>query len=247
MTRIGLILKASIIVLVLLALKFLVVDYFGLDVISINPVITAIIAGVIFTIAILFTGTLSDYKESEKIPGELASSIKSLYKDSQIIQISDKEIIANMQMHIKDLVSVLNTNFKNANFWKSSNVNDLVDVIDRDIQIFVANNVAPAIIIKLRNELTNIDKISARIDTIIETSFMPAAYTIAQIAVIMAISVLLFVGLEPYLEGITLFGGVSFLLVSLLILIRDMDNPFSGNVRVDLKIMFKLEKYLMSR
>lgn len=247
MTRIGLILKASIIVLVLLALKFLVIDYFSLDVISINPVITAIIAGVIFTIAILFTGTLSDYKESEKIPGDLASSIKSLYKDSQIIQISDKEIITNMQMHIKDLVSILNTNFKNANYWKSSNVNDIIDVIDGDIQIFVTNNVAPAIIIKLRNELTNIDKISTRIDTIIETSFMPTAYTIAQIAVIMAISVLLFVGLEPYFEGIALFGGVSFLLVSLLILIRDMDNPFSGNVRVDLKIMFKLEKYLMNK
>jgi hypothetical protein len=71
MTRLGLVLKSGIIVSVLLVLKFLVVDYFELDVISINPVITAIIAGVIFTIAILFTGTLSDYKESEKIQGNL--------------------------------------------------------------------------------------------------------------------------------------------------------------------------------
>lgn len=67
MTRLRLVLKSGIIVTVLLILKFLIVDYFELDVISINPVVTAIIAGVIFTIAILFTGTLSDYKESEKI------------------------------------------------------------------------------------------------------------------------------------------------------------------------------------
>jgi hypothetical protein len=244
MTRLRLVLKSGIIVIVLLVLKFLVVDYFELDVISINPVVTAIIAGVIFTIAILFTGTLSDYKESEKIPGELAASIKSFYKDSNIIKVTDEKIIQNIQNHIKELVNVLNANFKNGDFWKSSNVNEAIDIIDKDIKILAEENVPTAIIIKLRNELTNIDKISNRIDTIIETSFMPAAYTIAQIAVIMAIAVLLFVELDPYYEGILLFGGVSFLLISLILLIRDMDNPFGGNVRVDLRIMSKLEKYL---
>ena len=247
MTRLGLLLKSGIIVSVLVVLKFLVVDYFELDVISINPVITAIIAGVIFTIAILFTGTLSDYKESEKIPGELAASIKSFYKDSKIIKVNDIEIIHNIQNHIKELVNVLNANFKNNNFWKSSNVNEAIDIIDKDIKILVEENVHISMIIKLRNELTNIEKISSRINTIIETSFMPAAYTIAQIAVIMAIMVLLFVELDPYYEGILLFGGVSFLLISLILLIRDMDNPFGGNVRVDLRVMTKLEKYLADK
>jgi len=77
MKKYMLVLKALGIVAILLVVK-LIVDRFNLDVIAVSPVITGIVAGVIFTIAIIFTGVLSDYKESEKIPGDLASSIKSL-------------------------------------------------------------------------------------------------------------------------------------------------------------------------
>ena len=64
---------------------------------------------------------------------------------------------------------------------------------------------------------------------------------------ILWIEIFTFVELDPYYEGILLFGGVSFLLISLILLIRDMDNPFGGNVRVDLRVMTKLEKYLADK
>ena len=75
MKRFNLIMKAGAVVVLLVAIKVLVVDNLGLDVIGSSPVITAIVAGVIFTIAIIFSGVLTDYKESEKIPGELAAAI----------------------------------------------------------------------------------------------------------------------------------------------------------------------------
>ncbi len=83
MKKYVLVLKALGIVAVLTAVK-LVVDHFGMDVVATSPVITAIVAGVIFTIAIIFSGLLTDYKESEKIPVELAASIKSLYRDTGV-------------------------------------------------------------------------------------------------------------------------------------------------------------------
>jgi hypothetical protein len=52
---------------------------------------------------------------------------------------------------------------------------------------------------------------------------------------------------DLYYEGIALFGGVAFLLISLLLLIKDMDNPFEGDARVDLRILHKLEKYLETK
>jgi len=113
-----LLLKATIILVALIILK-LGIDYLNLDVVSAGPIITAFVAGVIFTIAIIFTGTLTDYKESEKIPGELAASIKALYKDSKVIEsVSNNEkIIANTQSHIQELLSVIISNFKR-NIWK---------------------------------------------------------------------------------------------------------------------------------
>jgi hypothetical protein len=66
--------KTVAIVMALLIVK-LAVDYYKIDVIIPSPVITALVAGVIFTMADIFTGVLADYKESEKIPGELAATI----------------------------------------------------------------------------------------------------------------------------------------------------------------------------
>ena len=243
MTPWGLIVKSVIIVGVLLFAKIVVVDFFELDVISVNPVVTAIVAGVIFTIAIIFTGTLSDYKESEKIPGDLAASLKSFYKDSLIINNENN----GMQKHVKILVSIINSNFVDKDSWKTNDINKSIDSIEEDVRILMEKGLPPQWAIKLRNDLSNIERISNRIETIIETSFMPAAYTIAQIAIGLAIGTLLFVGLDPYYEGIALFGGVSFLLISLLLLIKDMDNPFTGDARVDLKILYKLEEYLKAK
>jgi hypothetical protein len=98
-----LLLKATIILVALIILKLGIV-YLNLDVVSAGPIITAFVAGVIFTIAIIFTGTLTDYKESEKIPGELAASIKALYKDSKVIEsVSNNEkLTANTQSHIHE-------------------------------------------------------------------------------------------------------------------------------------------------
>lgn len=239
----SLILKSSIIVGILLFAKIVIIDFFDLDVISVNPVVTAIVGGVIFTIAIIFTGTLSDYKESEKIPGELAANLKSLYKDSLIINNESN----GMQKHVRMLVSIINSNFSDKNYWKSGDINKAIDAIDEDIRSLMEKGLPPQWAVKLRNDLSNIERMSNRIEAIIETSFMPAAYTIAQIAIGLAIGTLLFVGLDPYYEGIALFGGVSFLLISLLLLIKDMDNPFEGDARVDLRILHKLEKYLETK
>ena len=45
----------------------------NLEFIQIDSLISALISGVIFTMAILLTGVMADFKESEKIPGELAA------------------------------------------------------------------------------------------------------------------------------------------------------------------------------
>ena len=73
MTKWGLIFKAFGITITLLIVR-LVFDYLKFDILSVTNLITAFIGGAIFTIAIIFAGTLTDYKESEKIPAEIVSA-----------------------------------------------------------------------------------------------------------------------------------------------------------------------------
>ena len=95
MKRFGIIIKAAAIVFIFILVKF-AVHAGGGEFIVANPVLTALVAGVIFTIAIIFSGVLSDYKESEKIPGELAASLRSLYNDVNLIQIRDEKKIDDL-------------------------------------------------------------------------------------------------------------------------------------------------------
>jgi hypothetical protein len=109
-------------------------------------------------------------------------------------------------------------------------------------------NVPPQYTVKLKNEIGTIDKLSHRIKTITETSFIPAAYAIAELATAGVIILLFFVRLDPLYEGIVLFTVLCMLMTALLLLIRDMDNPFEVGVAsyadVDLFLLWDLEKEL---
>jgi hypothetical protein len=92
----GLIIKAAGITGVLLVVR-LVFDYLNLDVLSVTSLITAFIGAAIFTIAIILAGTLTDYKESEKIPGDIATSIRTFYSDIDPIRVPDQMLIRRMK------------------------------------------------------------------------------------------------------------------------------------------------------
>ena len=84
------VIKAMAMAAVLAGLK-LGLHALNLEFIRIDSLVSALISGVIFTIAILLTGVMTDYKESEKIPGELAASIKSLHKDFELLEFTAKK------------------------------------------------------------------------------------------------------------------------------------------------------------
>jgi len=241
----GLTIEALVIVFILLVLKALIF-YYGLEVATASPLIPALVGGVIFTIAIIFTGTLADYKESEKIPGELAASIKALYNDSKVLPIDD-DTTSSMRIHIIELLHAINSNFRKNN-WDLHEINSTMNAINNDIRLLSVKGMAPPLIVKLRVELINIDKISNRIKTIAETSFIPAAYGIAELAVGAVLIMLLFLKIEPVYEGLALIGATSSLLIGLILLIKDMDNPYEVGKKtyadVDLSLLWDLEEYL---
>jgi hypothetical protein len=246
MTKWGLIFKAFGITLSLLMVR-LVFDYLNFDILAVTNLITAFIGGAIFTIAIIFAGTLTDYKESEKIPSEIATSIRSFYTDLDLVRVSDKTIVQRMKENTASLLRSINANFRN-NTWSMEEMDSAVDTLNADISRLVDLNVPPNFIIKLKTEVTNIDRISHRVKTIAETSFIPAAYAISELAAAGVIILLFFVKLDPFYEGLVLFTVLCMLLTALLLLIRDMDNPFEVGKKtyadIDLFLLWDLEKKL---
>jgi hypothetical protein len=118
--------------------------------------------------------------------------------------------------------------------------------ISERIYELAETNIAAPLLVKLRTELINIERLSNRIAVIKHTSFIPAAYTIAELAAAGVIGILFFVKIDPWYEGLVLFAVLSALLISLILLIKDMDDPFEVGKKsyadVDLSIVFDLEK-----
>jgi hypothetical protein len=246
----GLIAIALGISLLLLVVR-IIVDTLQLDVISVNTIIGSFVGAAIFTIAIILAGTITDFKESEKIPGELASAIKNLYHDSRLIQLEDMHPITELQAHIRGLLKVINDNFRN-NVWNlRAEITPAMDAVNDDIAGLAERNVPPQFLVKLRTELSAVDRLSNRVEIIMETSFIPAAFAIAELATAGVIFVLMFVKLDPYYEGLVVFTVITALLIALLFLIRDMDNPFEvgkeSYADVDMRLLWQLEEYFRQR
>ncbi len=241
----GIMIRAMVIMILLLIPRS-IIDILGYDTVPINPVVGAFITGAIFTLAIIFTGTFTDFKESEKVGGDLAASLKALYNDSRVLPVTDEAPVRVFRQHVRELHRTINRCFR-TNGWNLPDINREMDRVNADIRILAYANVAPPLIAKLRNELGTIDRMTNRIEVIIRTDFIPAAYALAEIATASVIFLLLFVKIDPFLEATVVFAVIASMLIGLLFLIRDMDNPFEFGENtfadVDIETLAYLEIY----
>ena len=85
-----LLIRVSAIVIAVLCAK-LVIHFLGWEVISINPLFSGIVAANIFLMGFLLNGVLSDFKESERLPGELSACLENLAQEVSGIRFAKPE------------------------------------------------------------------------------------------------------------------------------------------------------------
>ena len=89
-SRTLLLLRASAVVAAVLAAKALA-HAMGWEVLTVNPLFSGIVAANIFLMGFLISGVLADYKESERLPGELATSLENLAQEVRGIHCAKPE------------------------------------------------------------------------------------------------------------------------------------------------------------
>ena len=91
-----------------IGLTKLAVHGLGLEVISLNPLFSALVASTVFLLGFLLNGVLTDFKESEKIPGELATALESLGLEIQAISVYHPEVrLGRAQVAVAELGEAL--------------------------------------------------------------------------------------------------------------------------------------------
>ncbi len=222
-THYRLLLRVSTLVAVVLALK-LVVHFLGWEVISINPLFSGIVAANIFLMGFLLSGVLSDYKESERLPGELSACLENLSQEVSAIKIVKPEadvgacLVALARLS-RELLEWFHKRQRTAVLLE--HVNDLTP------QLALMERWSQATLVaRLKQEQGNLRRTIIRIHTIRETSFVSAGYLLADITTVLLCVGLVLAKIEPFYESLFFVIVISYLMVFLLMLIRDLDNPF---------------------
>ena len=100
---------------------------------------------------------------------------------------------------------------------------------------------------KLRDNLTNIDRLSHRLDYIAYTSGISGAYIICDLSLAAVLIIFIFAKNEWGFGGLLLFALIAFVLTAIVQLIHDIDNPFEYGKNtvadVDTSVLFKLENF----
>lgn len=219
----ALILNTIVSVVVVVVLK-LISHWAGYEVISLNPLFSGIVAANVFLLGFLLSGVLADYKESERLPGELAASLETMADEAATVY-EFKQAEAARQL--LDSLLALSQSIQNW-FHKQAPTRQLMAALGSLNHCFFGlEGVTQAnFIARLKQEQSNVRRMLIRIHTIRETSFIPSGYLIADITTILLLIGLVLSKIEPFYESLFFVGVITFLLRFLGLLIKDLDNPF---------------------
>lgn len=215
------------VVAVVIALK-IVAHLLGLEVLSLNPLLAGIVGADIFLMGFLLSGVMGDFKESEKLPGEVAGSLEVMYDEAERIarragEGGPKTAAESLVADVRELAASVRDWFykrqKTATLMSMlSAIGPRLDAVESPAQ---AGSTA-----RIRQEQHGLRRTIIRIHSIRETSFISCGYLIAWITTALLSLALILSKMDPFYESLFIVGVIVFLLAFLLLLIADLDNPF---------------------
>jgi len=224
----------------------LIVHSQGLEFLALSPLFTALVSANIFLIGFLISGVLVDFKESEKIPNEIASSLETISDECYIIHKTKQATEA------KECLKPINQLSDKIIMWfckkeRTTNLLDRISGLNDHFASFEPLTQAN-FIARLKQEQSMIRKLIQRAHTIRETSFNAAGYTIAEFITFVLTAGLVFAKIEPYYESVFFVAFVPFIMIYMIFLIRHLDDPFdyqdSAQGEISLKPLLDIKSHL---
>jgi|APCry1669188879_1035177.scaffolds.fasta_scaffold03140_6 hypothetical protein len=220
------ILTRSALLACLVGLAKIFVHYIAIEPIKPNTLFTSLIASTVFLLGFLLSGVLSDYKESERIPGELSTSLETLALDINAIPTLNPNAEINPCLNSITILSKLLIDWLLERVPTSQLICGFHKCHQEVAKASIYLNGCGTLQARPQAEMAALLKSINRIETIRETCFIPLVYWLAYASAIVLTTGLLFVGGTNLIESIFSSAAVTFLIFFLLFLISDLDNPF---------------------
>ncbi len=208
------------------------------------PILTALLGAVVFTLAIVLAGVLADFKEAERGLGEIVSQVRRLHWDFAMTG-ADAALLRDLRAQLIQFIGMVRENAMHGFRWRLRDLHSPIDAMDRLLieKLKVPWPTTRTVQMGLGTLSRHVD----RLEVIVETTFMRAGYAFAAAAIGVVLACFLLAPLGTTVPAALLAGAVAFVLVGLYVLVRDLDNPLAGSVRISTSQVDKLLAVLKER
>jgi hypothetical protein len=234
-------LKVLLIVSIVVVAKMLVVDM-DLNILATGSILNSLIAGTIFIFGVILSAVFSEYREVDKIPGELANHLESLFEDVESLE--NKNEYDHKKLEYKSYLKKL---YEDLTSWNKKIIPSRQ--VFQDIESFsvfiksLEKNLPANYVVRMRNELFHIRRIFIRLDHARDVGvsfFLEGTSLIFSISTIFTMMCTKF---ENDLTGVWTIALLTVFFSSIYLIIKVLDNPFENNL-VNFKSIKILEENL---
>lgn len=221
------------------------VHYYGFEILELNSLLTSGIGGAIFIIGFLLSSLLADYKEAERIPADIRTSIEAIDGDLGSFAAINRDFdIAECRRILLSIIDKLRSGLGHAGDHKDlppvlaeiGKLNPLFTQLER--QGMPAN-----FVVRLRATRDVLSRSMLRIYQIQRVEFVPSVHVLVQTLVFSILAMMLFLKTEGDPASAILFGFISYMFVYALYLVRLLEQPFAkGHGSVDDVSFFLLDE-----
>jgi len=212
-------------VVLILGLTYLRQNVLGIQSLVDFSDIGAVLTAAALIIGFMLAGVIADYKESEKLPGDLATTLETI--DDSIVAGSrsgkpfDARELRRRYYNITVIVVdwFMNRGTIASCFLAVGSLNDLIADLER-------RGTGAVFLARCLLEQHNLRRLVTRIDVIRRTRFIQTGYALLQMFVFVTVVLLVSSNFKNWQVQFLVIGTLTLIYLYLLRLIRDLDDPF---------------------
>ncbi len=211
------------IVVVLVLVRQLLRSVFGFDGLIEFTEVAVVLSGGVFLLGFMLAGTMSDYKESEKMPGEIVTGLETI--EEVLVHVATVKRDDPLR-HRRSVLEVLVT----IDRWlhKQASESELHESLNRLTATFgeieLGSHATRAFSI-----MTNVRRAVLRVGVISRTGFLSTGYALLEVMIAICYLILVVASFKTALGEIVVVSFVGLIYTYMYRLIRDIDDPFDFN------------------
>jgi len=215
--------------------------------------LTFVLTGGVFLVGFMLAGTMADYKEAERLPGEVVCALETIEETfnqgaaskASLDPLALRSLVRETADAIDDWLH------RRANFDK---VASRLDGLAEGARQLERAGAAPPIGVRAINEIHGLRRSLIRMSVISRTGFLATGYALLETLTVIIVSLLMIAKFRSLLAESMLVALITLIYVYMLRLIRDIDDPFeysengvAGAAEVDLEVLKDYRNRLATR